>query len=215
MVFVRFKGGAGNFTKGRIYIVEPDSHDAVDLSIVRVRDDTGKRVELGKESIFDFCAEAFAVVVKQAWLESHAGMIVRVHDIMKASGGLRACCRTQDGELHTLSLRYLIILDHTNLQVGTEVKDFTNQWRPITRIDESFWIMTDNFLDMVSLDKFELSVTDNEIDLFRMVRCTNDIGMDHLTAGNQYRVTWERGGEVELRDDDGIQTYDVERFEFV
>jgi len=217
MVFARFKGGEGNFTKGRTYIVEPNSSDVVDLRIVRVEDDNGKRVDITEHSSFEFCEEVYAVLIREVWPGSRVGEIVSLYDVsLGLNASWIASCRDKGGTTHTIGFWLFVILDHTNLQVGTVVKDSLGHWCPITRIDDSFWVKTERYLDMVSLDKFELSVTDGEIDLFRMARCINDIGADELTNGNQYRVIWESCEEVEVWDDNGIESrYDISRFEFI
>jgi hypothetical protein len=217
MLFARFKGGEGNFTKSKTYIVTQTGTDTVNLHRAMLRDDKGERVTFNPDDDhrFEFCEEVFAVLLMPIWADSYPGLIVRLDDV--TSDGAMVRCQDVDETPRFIDAHVVIILDPSNISLGFEVMDVeTGVWQRIERIDEALWVKTEFSGFLRPMTDYTLSVSDGEIDRVRIAKCINAAGADSLTEGYQYRVFSESDSEVTVNtDEDCMESFDNDRFNFL
>lgn len=217
MIFARYKGGGGNFTKGKTYIVTQTGTDTVNLHSATLRDDAGERETFDPEDDhrFEYCEQVFGVLLSQMWPDSYPGLVVLLDDISRDGRMVR--CLDVDEQPRYLEAEQVRILDPSNFSIGFEVMDVeTGVWQRVERVDDAMWVKTQLSDKLRPLTDYGLSVTAGEIDRIRLARCVYDNGIEQLTKGYQYRVLCEHDDEIKVEAGDGcVYAYDKDRFEFI
>jgi hypothetical protein len=216
MTFARYKGGGGEgqFTKGKTYIVKPAGSDAVNVNDVGIWDDQLDlhTIDPDAEHRFEFCESAYGVFLKDC-MGYESGDVIVVDDV--SIDLTMFSIETPEGA-RMIQAHLIELVDWRTLKPGVELLDLeTRCWERVERVDESMWVQVDGCDELRSLVNYRFAVTDGEVDRVRTARCINAAGLTTLVEGNSYRVCREGNGTVLVETDDGQQTFDIARFEFV
>ena len=221
MIFARYIGGGGpgSFIRKKTYVTKQKNGDAVNLNDICLFDEEGKRIcfDPDTDHRFKFVENVFGVLIKKfCGLSWNVGKVVIIDDATTNGKDTYYSVLTPPKEVY-LDDEYFLLLDHSNIVPGIEVKDAeTGLWARVKRVNDAMWVQVEGSDEYRPLTCYELSISDGDIDSIRMVRCINDEGIPVLTNGNQYRVVCEKDDILEIEADDGcIYGYDSERFEFV
>lgn len=217
MIFAIYKGlpddrGEGKFTKGRLYLADPEVDDTtvVDINRLEVTDDTGERIWIEPNNgRFEYPEEIYGVVVKELG-PKHPGEVVVITEAddgffeIKGAGYIREA--------------YIQLLDSTIVRPGMMVYDRSRtRWDRIRRVDECMRLRLEDSDDMRDCTDFVFAVSDGDISTVPLLRCLDDTGRTDIRKGSIYRVAGlDKDGLLLVEDDQGREmSFEPERFEFV
>jgi len=195
MIFARFNGPVKkdeNLQIGGLYVGKFPLEDSGVVSSpqdgLNLIDDSGLVMDIGKDNRFEYPEKICAVVVKPFDGKTY-GEVVEIagnysEDMYQVIASTEN--KTEGSMVHQ---KHFLVLDHTNVEVGTEVFRQVNHrwavWKPILAITNDLKIRISQESGFQDLIKFKLAVLDGDILTRPIVTCVKS-HTDELTAGEHY-----------------------------
>ena len=221
MIFAIYRGlsdgkedkGEGRFTKGRLYLAEPEVDDSVvvDIDKMSVTDDNMEKIWIEPDNgRFEYPEEVFAVVLHQLGGKV-PGEVVTIDDV------------DDDGFVSVSGMgfvrpRFVELLDSVIVKPGMMVYDRQRtRWARIKRVDECLRICLEDKDEMQDCTSFFFAISEGELSTMPLLRCLNDKDCPNLNQGTIYRVKGlDENGKLLVVDDNGEEkAFDDSRFEFI
>lgn len=197
MRFARFRGPVKpneSLQIDKIYVSKLLLEDAGVVSDpdsgVHITDDSGVMVDIAQDARFDFPDRVYAAVCKK-FDGKHIGDVVHLdgafaEDMYQVIADTKH--KTESGMVHRTNF---IVLDHTNIGIGTEVlvrrSANISVWQPILGITNDLNVQIDKRGGFRSLTDFILPVSDGDIMNRPIVTCVRgDLNAELLEGGHYY-----------------------------
>lgn len=221
MIFAIYRGvtkgtdtGEGKFTKGHLYLANPEVDDSVvvDMDKLRVKDDQGEKVWIEPENgRFEYPEEVYAVILKQLGIKMQGEVVV----INEADEEGEFLSVVGQGFIRRANLQ---LLDSAIVKPGMMVYDRSQmRWDRIRRVDECMRLGTEECEEMRECTNFVFAVSDEELSTVPLLRCLDDTNKDNIKKGSIYRIAgMDDLGLLLVIDDNGEESiFEHQRFEFV